>query len=116
MHRMFTSVAPAAVAALSLCLAALPAAVGAQTAATTEDFTEEKVGTAPTSFSTPIGFWSIGTNGVDTKPVLFEDGTQSTGSQAANSLESQARALYGDRWHQFTDELPGTAYFTIAVF
>jgi hypothetical protein len=116
MHRMFTSVAPAVVAALTLSLAALPATVGAQSAATTEDFTEEKVGAAPTSFSTPIGFWSIGTDGVDTKPVLFEDGTHWEGSQAANSLESQARALYGDRWHQFTDELPGTAYVPIAVF
>jgi hypothetical protein len=96
-------------------VAVAPVAAQSNTAVT-EDFTGEKIGTAPTSFTTPIGFWSIGTNGVDTKPVLFEDGTQWEGSQTANSLESQARALYGDRWHQFSDELPGTAYFPIALF
>jgi hypothetical protein len=49
-------------------------------------------------------------------PFSLKMGRIGEGSQAANSLESQARALYGDRWHQFTDELPGTAYFPIAVF
>jgi hypothetical protein len=93
----------------------LPA--GAQSAtAVIEDFTEERLGAPPTSFSTPTGFWSIGTNGVDSKPVLFEDGTQWQGSQTANTLASQARALYGDRWNEFVDDLPGTAYFPIALF
>jgi hypothetical protein len=81
-----------------------------------EDFTEESLGIAPTSFTTPTGFWSIGTNGQDTKPVLYEDGTQWEGSQTANTLASQARALYGGRWNEFVDDLPGTAYFPIAVF
>ncbi len=81
-----------------------------------EDFTEEKLGSAPTSFNTPTGFWSIGTNGSDSKPVLFEDGTQWQGSQTANTLANQARALYGDRWAEFIDDLPGTAYFPIALF
>jgi len=73
-----------------------------------EDFTEERLGAAPTSFSTPTGFWSIGTNGQDAKPVLYEDGTQWEGSQTANTLASQARALYGDRWNEFVDDLPKT--------
>ena len=81
-----------------------------------EDFTEEKLGTPPTSFVTPTGFWSIGTNGQDAKPVLYEDGTQWESSQTANTLASQARALYGDRWNEFVDDLPSTAYFPIAVF
>jgi hypothetical protein len=81
-----------------------------------EDFTADRVGSAPTSFSTPIGFWSMGTDGTNTKPVLFEDGTQWAGSQVATTMATQAQALYGDRWRQFTDELPGTAYFPIAVF
>ena len=90
---------------------------GAQSAsAVAEDFTEERLGAAPASFSTPTGFWSIGTNGVDSKPVLFEDGTKWQGSQTANTLSSQARALYGDRWNEFIDDLPGTAYFPIALF
>jgi hypothetical protein len=101
----------------ALALQAFAAPVAAQTAgAIVEDFTEERLGAAPTSFSTPTGFWSIGTNGVDTKPVLFEDGTQWQGSQTANTLASQAKALYGDRWNEFIDDLPGTAYFPIALF
>jgi hypothetical protein len=103
--------------AIALVVSGSPGAAGAQTAApVTEDFTEEKLGTAPTSFSTPTGFWSIGTNGVDSKPVLFEDGTQWTGSQTANTLANQAKSLYGDRWAEFIDDLPGTAYFPIALF
>jgi hypothetical protein len=106
----------AALITVALVTSALPASAGAQTAPVTEDFTEEKLGAAPTSFSTPTGFWSIGTNGVDDKPVLFEDGTQWSGSQTANTLANQAKSLYGDRWAEFIDELPGTSYFPIALF
>jgi hypothetical protein len=115
MHRRFSS-ARFVVAALALAVTGLPAAASAQSTAIVEDFSEEKIGTPPTSFSTPIGFWIIGTDGVDTKPLLMEDGTQWEGSQLATSFATQAQSLYGDRWHQFTDELPGTAYFPIAVF
>ena len=41
-----------------LVLCAAPAPAGAQGAgAIVEDFTEERLGAAPTSFSTPTGFW-----------------------------------------------------------
>jgi hypothetical protein len=104
------------VSAIALLLLATPWVAAQGAGAVIEDFTEERLGAAPTSFTTPTGFWSIGTNGVDTKPVLFEDGTQWQGSQTANTLASQARALYGDRWNEFIDDLPGTAYFPIALF
>ena len=81
-----------------------------------EDFSAETVGTFPTSFSTPVGFWSIATNGVDAKPLLFEDGTQWAGSQAGINFANQAQAVYGARWNEFIDDLPGTAYFPIAIF
>ena len=105
----------ASLGALALALA-IAAPVGAQSAnAIIEDFTEEALGAPPTSFSTPTGFWTIGTNGVDNKPVLFEDGTQWQGSQTATALANQARALYGDRWAEFVEDLPGTGYFPIAL-
>ena len=107
-----TSVAGAALVSTIL---ATPAAAQTQ-GATSTDFTSEAVGTYPQSFSTPVGFWSIATNGVDNKPVLFEDGTQWGGSQTANNFASQAQAVYGSRWNEFVDDLPGTAYFPIAVF
>lgn len=104
-----------AAAVAALLVAAAPAAAQG-TGPMVEDFTEERLGAAPTSFSTPTGFWSIGTNGVDSKPVLFEDGTQWQGSQTASTLANQAKALYGDRWNEFVDDVPGTAYFPIALF
>jgi hypothetical protein len=103
---------------LSLGLVAMPLAAEAQTAGTVaEDFTEEQVGAPPTSFKTPIGWWSIGTDGVDTKPVLFEDGTRFSASTGANNLATQAQAqAQGLSVHQLSDSVPGLAYYPIAVF
>src|SRR5438105_8369053 len=112
-----STIALAAGVAAALLTSSTPATVAAQTnGPIVEDFTNDSVGAYPTTFTTPVGFWSIGTNGVDSKPVLFEDGTQWQGSQTANTLSSQARALYGDRWNEFIDDLAGTAYFPIALF
>ncbi|HLZ26795.1 MAG TPA: hypothetical protein VKV73_05695 [Chloroflexota bacterium] len=104
--------------ALAMVAVGAPARTSAQSSTPiVETFTEERLGSAPTSFSTPTGFWSIGTaGGADNKPVLFEDGTQWSGSQTANTLASQAKSLYGDRWAEFIDDLPGTAYFPTALF
>ncbi len=106
-----------AVVVAALLGAVLPAPGSAQTSAPiVEDFSNDTVGAFPTTFSTPVGFWSIATNGVDAKPLLFEDGTQWAGSQAANNFANQAQAVYGARWNEFIDDLPGTAYFPIAIF
>jgi len=102
-------------AALLSTILTTPTAAQTQGAIST-DFTSETVGSNPQSFSTPVGFWSIATNGVDNKPLLFEDGTQWAGSQTASNFTSQAQAVYGSRWNEFIDDLPGTAYFPIAVF
>src|SRR5207237_10532771 len=78
-----------------LVLSAAPAPAGAQGAgAIVEDFTEERLGAEPPSVSTPTGIWSIGTNGVDTKPVLFDDGTLRPGSHRHNTLLCEAQPLY----------------------
>src|SRR5262245_24169004 len=61
-----------------------------------EDFSQDVIGASPSRWSTPVGFWSVGT--VDgTKPLLFEDGRQFA-SGGASLLADQAKALYGDRW------------------
>jgi hypothetical protein len=79
-----------------------------------EDFSQDKVGGSPSRWSTPVGFWSVGT--VDgTKPLLFEDGRQFS-SGSANMLADQAKAVYGDRWAEFIDDLSETGYYPIAVF
>jgi hypothetical protein len=97
-------------------LVAVPGSAAAQVAPIVEDFSRDTVGAYPSTFSTPVGFWSIATNGQDAKPLLFEDGTQWTGSQTATNFANQAQAVYGSRWNEFIDDLPGTGYFPIAIF
>jgi hypothetical protein len=113
------SVARVLVAAgLGVTVAALPHVASAQSAgAVVEDFTEEQIGAVPTSFNVPIGWWSIGTNGVDTKPVLFEDGTRYSATTGQNDLAAQAQAqAQGLDVHQLSDTAPGLAYYPIAIF
>jgi hypothetical protein len=106
------------VVVLGLGVALAPLAASAQTAGpVVEDFTEEQIGSAPTSFKTPIGWWSIGTNGVDTKPVLFEDGTRYSATTGNNDLAAQAQAqAQGLNVHQLADSVAGLAYYPIAIF
>ena len=117
LHRRAAMFVRTSVLVATLLGAVLPASAAAQTSGPiVEDFSNDTVGAFPTTFSTPVGFWSIATNGVDAKPLLFEDGTQWAGSQSANNFANQAQAVYGARWNEFIDDLPGTAYFPIAIF
>jgi hypothetical protein len=117
MRRLFNSAT--ASAALALAMVAIPGAVSAQTspAAVVEDFSEETVGATPTSFSAPIGWWSIGTDGVDTKPVLFEDGTRYATATGVQSIAAQAQAqAQGQNIHQLSDFSGSFNYFEVATF
>ncbi len=117
MRRRFNSAT--ASAALALVMVVMPAAVSAQVSPTAvvEDFSGETVGSAPTSFSTPTGWWSIGTDGVDTKPVLFEDGTRYSTVTGVNSIATQAQAqAQGQNVHQLSDFSGSFDYYAIAVF
>jgi hypothetical protein len=98
----------------TMLIASSPGSSLAQPAALSEDFTAETVGGAPASFRPQAGFWNIASQ--DGRPVLVEDGTQWQGSGLANSLADQARAIYGDRWAEFIDDLAETAYFPLAIF
>jgi hypothetical protein len=104
--------------ALVLVLLGVPMVASAQTAGVVaEDFTEEQIGAAPQSFTTPIGWWSIGTDGVDTKPLLFEDGTRYTAASGTNTIGTQAQAqAQGLNVHQLSDASSALAYYPIAVF
>ena len=104
--------------ALLVVLLGAPMAAAAQTpGVVAEDFTEEQIGAAPQSFTTPIGWWSIGTDGVDTKPLLFEDGTRYTAASGNSSIATQAQAqAQGLNVHQLSDASGALAYYPIAVF
>lgn len=76
-----------------------------------EDFHEEIVGSLPTSFSTPTGWWSISTDGTDSKPVLIEDGTRYSAQSSVNTVGVQA---LGQSVHQFADTQ--LTYYPLALF
>jgi hypothetical protein len=79
-----------------------------------EDFRGETIGAEPSSFTPQAGFWSIAA--ADDRPVLLEDGSRWEGSDLAGGLAAQARALYGERWAEFIDDLAQAAYFPLAEF
>jgi hypothetical protein len=103
--------------AIAVVVTALPMAASAQSSALTEDFTEEHIGAEPTSFSTPLGWWSIGTDGTDAKPVLYEDGTRYSAQTGANTLAAQSQAqAQGINLDQLADTSQGFGYFPMALF
>jgi hypothetical protein len=94
----------------------LPELASAQSATRiVEDFSGGVIGAEPTSFNPQAGFWSIAVD--NDRPVLLEDGSRWEGSGGmAASIAAQARALYGERWNEFIDDLAQAAYFPLAEF
>ena len=77
------------------------------------DFSDETVGAEPTSFLAVVGNWVIGTDG-DNK-VLVVDGRKWKEGQPAAGLADKARAIYGERYAEFLDNVKAYAYFPYAV-
>jgi hypothetical protein len=78
------------------------------------DFSSETVGGEPSSFVPAVGNWLIGTDG--TNKVLIVDGRKWSEGQASAGLADKARALYGERYAEFLDNVKAYAYFPFAVF
>jgi hypothetical protein len=77
------------------------------------DFSNETVGAEPTSFLSVVGFWTIGAEG-DNK-FLVVDGRRWKQGQPAANLADKARAIYGERYAEFLDNVQAYAYFPYAV-
>jgi hypothetical protein len=77
------------------------------------DFSTETVGAMPTTFAAAVGNWSIGID--DGNKVLLVDGRKWSRGQASTGLADKARALYGDRYAEFLDNVQAYAYFPFAV-
>jgi len=77
------------------------------------DFQDEVIGGQPKSFLPIVGNFSIGAEG-DTK-VLVIDGRSWKQGQTAAGLAEHARALYGERYGEFLDNVKAFAYFPYAV-
>jgi len=87
---------------------------GAGASSITENFSAETVGAPPKSFTPAVGNWLIGID-KDNK-VLVVDGSKWRRGQTSAGLADKARALYGERYAEFLDNVKAYAYFPFAVF
>ena len=77
------------------------------------DFSDEKVGAEPANLIATVGNWSIAAEG-DNK-VLVVDGSKWKQGQPSANLADKARALYGERYAEFLDNVTAYAFYPIAV-
>jgi hypothetical protein len=77
------------------------------------NFSDETVGAEPKSFLSVVGFWTIGAEG-DNK-FLVVDGRRWKEGQPSANLADKARAIYGERYAEFLDNVQAYAYFPYAV-
>ncbi|MDM8555836.1 hypothetical protein QUF75_13980 [Desulfococcaceae bacterium HSG7] len=78
-----------------------------------DDFSQETVGAMPVSFAPAVGNWIIGIDN-DNK-VLVVDGRKWSRGNASAGLADKARALYGERYAEFLDNVKAYAYYPFAV-
>ncbi len=78
-----------------------------------DDFSGETVGAMPVSFAAAVGNWSIGID--NGNKVLIVDGRKWSRGQASAGLADKARALYGERYAEFLDNVQAYAYYPFAV-
>ena len=76
-------------------------------------FNHETVGAAPASVLPVVGNWLVGMDGDN--PVLVVDGRAWIRGQPAAGIADRARALYGERYAEFLDNVKAYAYFPYAV-
>jgi hypothetical protein len=77
------------------------------------DFSQETVGAEPNSFAAVVGNWVIANDG--NNRVLAVDGRRWQQGQTAAGLADKARAIYGERYAEFLDNVQAYAYFPYAV-
>ncbi|AVA38217.1 hypothetical protein [Cupriavidus metallidurans] len=89
---------------------AMPAVLAAGVVQT---FDTETVGAEPKTFSAVVGNWVI----VDDagKHALSVNGSRWAQGQPSAGLADKARALYGERYAEFLDNVRAYAYFPIAI-
>jgi len=85
----------------------------AQIAPKVFDFSTETVGGEPHTFTSIVGIWRVEAEG-DNK-VLAVDGRKWQEGQSAAGIADKARALYGERYAEFLDNVQAFAYFPYAV-
>lgn len=77
------------------------------------DFSGETVGSSPKTFTPAVGNWIIGSD--ENNTVLVVDGRKWKRGIASAGLADKARALYGERYAEFLDNVTAYAYYPFAV-
>jgi hypothetical protein len=77
------------------------------------DFSQETAGAEPNSFAAVVGNWVVANDG--NNRVLAVDGRRWQEGRAAAGLADKARALYGERYAEFLDNVQAYAFFPYAV-
>src|SRR4029077_10284473 len=77
------------------------------------DFSAEAVGAEPKSMTPVVGAWIVAQDGEN--KVLMVDGSRWKEGQPAANIADKARALYGDRYAEFLDNVKSFAYYPYAV-
>lgn len=77
------------------------------------DFSAETVGAEPKSMTPVVGVWTVAQDG--TNKVLMVDGSRWKQGQPAANIADKARALYGERYAEFLDNVQSFAYYPYAV-
>ena len=77
------------------------------------DFSGETVGSTPQTFTPAVGNWIIGSDKQNT--VLVVDGRKWQRGVASAGLADKAKALYGERYAEFLDNVTAYAYYPFAV-
>ena len=78
-----------------------------------DTFSQETVGAMPVSFAPAVGNWIIGID--NGNKVLVVDGRKWSRGKASTGLADNARALYGERYAEFLDNVKAYAYYPFAV-
>lgn len=98
---------------LAAVLAALSATSVSAAQTVVQGFDNETVGAEPKSFSAVVGTWVV----VDDagNKCLSMNGSKWAQGQTSAGLADKARALYGERYAEFLDNIQTYAYFPIAL-
>lgn len=78
------------------------------------DLSSDTVGGEPKQFAPVVGHWLVTDDAG--KKVVTVDGSKWTQGQASAGIADKARALYGERYAEFLDNVKKYAYFPLAVY
>jgi len=92
---------------------ALAGAATASAASSRYDFSGETLGAEPRAFVAVVGVWRIDPDGAN--KALAVDGTKWSEGQPSAGLADRARAVYGERYAEFLDNVKTYSYFPIAI-